>query len=295
MIWFLKIVIFATLTVVPLNIALARQQQVPTAVVQSATPTIDASVTAVALADVMRTERGGDWWPVTRRGEWGPADRYGEWAGHFVTQGLKWGVSPVIVACVAYAESRYHATPPTLWKHVCTNVYVDPRCSAPGPCNPEQVRKCRPVRANVAESGMMQVLWNDASTRIGYHACTGKQLSRNKTEAQAILGNPEVGICVGAYELSKWQRWGTVGGFGLIKCRLPGQRGVGCPNRMTPRDAISVDFFKFHPELLRFHWVAFYNWGSNRWRGNGYPRHVLWCYKRYKRALAKRALQPSPR
>jgi len=224
------------------------------------------------------------------RPSWGPAKHYDRFARLFVENGRRWGVDPVLVACIAYAESRYHIKPPRLWVTRCKTRLVG--CDRPGPCNPRRVKTCKPVHLNTEEAGMMQVLWHDRSTREGYRLCTGRKLTGKRTVRQDKLSAPEVSVCVGAYELARWKRWAYRGGYGRIRC---GRRGGVCRNRLTPRRKRNRAFFTRHPDLAGIFWSSFYNWGSNKWVGNGYARKVAWCYRRYtKRIGATRKARSIP-
>lgn len=229
---------------------------------------------------------------------WGKSARYLEYAKLFVKNGRRWKVDPLLVACVAFAESRFRVTAPPLYLNRCKTVLQG--CNRPGPCH-KRVRwkkVCKRTHVNTEEAGMMQVLWYDGSTRKGYAKCTGKKLvrrARTRTLARARahkqLMPPKVAICVGTYEMSQWKRWAYVGGYGRIRCHTRKSRGSRyCANRLKPRKKRNVSFFKKHPQLKRHFWVSFYNWGSNNWAGNFYPRFVLGCYKRFKDRMAKRVV-----
>lgn len=217
-----------------------------------------------------------------RRANWGNARHYDKYARLFVRHGRRWGIDPVLVACVAMAESRYKKRPPPLYRQKCQVKMFG--CHNPGPCYPHWRKVCRKVKVNVAEAGMMQVLYHDGSTRQGYKACTGLKLLGSKAEKQRKLRPLDVAICVGTYELSKWKKWATKGGYGRIKC---GKKNGRCSRRMTPKKLANISFFQRYPKLKQLFWVSFYNWGSNRWKGNSYPRKVLWCYQSYQKKISK--------
>lgn len=213
----------------------------------------------------------------------GDVHRYPEFARLFVKNGRRWGIDPAIVACVAYIESGFRARPRPVWTKKCRTKLVGSCTRRPGPCYPRYKKICKRVRRDAGEAGILQTLWYDKSTRVGYKLCTGKKLfakcgrsrKTRRSCAKKRLSLLKVAVCVGSYELSKWKRWATKGGYGRIKRR----------HRMKPRAKRNVAFFKRHPKLLKFFWVARFNWGSNKWIGNGYPRAVLYCYKRLKRGI----------
>jgi hypothetical protein len=238
---------------------------------------------------------------------YGRKGNFARYAALFVKYGRQWKVDPVIVACVAFAESRFRAEPPKLMRTVCRQKLYG--CRNPGPCYRHGWKKvCKEKWINTAEAGMMQVLWYDGSTRAGYKACTGKKLfgwrwarEKRKRIAQARLSVPKVAICVGSYELSKWKKWALYGGYGKIRCKSrhykPKPGAIRCHKRMKPRHKWNVKFFAKYRGLRKHFWVSFYNWGSNSWKGNFYPRRVLYCYRQYKQALrllvAKRNKTPA--
>jgi hypothetical protein len=223
--------------------------------------------------------------------------KYGEFARHFVAYGRRWKVDPLLIACVARIESGYKATPHARWSTSCTTSRG--ACvKGISPCLPIYQTLCKRVRITAGEAGMMQVLWYDRSTRAGYKLCTGQKLlvrgsrAQRVREARAKLNVPKVAICVGAYELGKWRSWAMKGGHGLIRCKRYWQKPKGeikCPLRMRPRTKWNVQFFRRNRDLRPHFWVSFYNWGSNKWVGNAYPRAVLTCYKRYSAAIRKLA------
>lgn len=243
-------------------------------------------VLAADIAAVMKSK-----WKRSK----GHHSTYGRLAKLFVKNGRRWKVDPVLIACVAAAESRFRLNPPKLMAKVCREQQVG--CSKPGPCWRHRWKTvCKRKQINVAESGMMQVLWYDRSTREGYKQCTGKKLfswrwgrAKRKRIAQKTLSKPEVGICVGSYELSKWKKWALYGGYGKIRCKnrsyKPKAGAIRCHKRMKPRAKRNVRFFAKYPLLRPLFWVSFYNWGSNAWKGNHYPRRVLYCYHQYKQAI----------
>ncbi len=213
--------------------------------------------TATEISSAMRAS----WKP-----SWGDKAKYYGYAKLFVKNAGRWGVSPLVVACVAYAESRYHATPPKLMRERCRTKLVG--CNQPGPCWPRYKRICKRVQINTAEAGMMQVLFYDRSTKVGYKKCTGRKLTGRRAARKRKLSSPEVAICVGTYELSKWKRW-------------VGKR----KRRQRPRAKANKAFFRRHPKLLQYFWTGRYNWGSNRWVGNSYPRVIALCVQRYQRHI----------
>jgi hypothetical protein len=231
------------------------------------------SLGAKEMLRVMRTHPG-----KTK----GDVKRYPEFAAHFVTYGRRWKVDPIIVACVAYIESGFKAKPPTLWKTKCIDRLVGNCGRRPGPCYPQWKKVCRRVKRSAGEAGMLQTLWYDKSTREGYKLCTGKKLKGTKAKKKRLLSPPKVAICVGAYELSKWKRWATKGGYGRIRRS----------QRMTPKSKRNVSFFKRNPSLRKHFWVSFHNWGSNKWVGNGYPRAVLSCFKRFRAGIKQNRSKP---
>ncbi len=237
----------------------------------------------------------------------GDVHRYQEFARLFVKNGRRWGVDPVIVACVAYIESGFRARPRPVWKTKCREKLVGSCTRRPGPCYPRYKKICRKVRLDAGESGILQSLWYDKSTRIGYKLCTGKKLfakcgrsrKARRSCAKKRLSPPKIAVCVGTYELSKWKRWAYKGGHGRIPCwrykrwkrKTPRKGWRWCPIRMKPQRKRNVRFFKRNPGLRQFFWVSFMNWGSNKWVGNGYPRAVLYCYKRLKRGIKENRLK----
>lgn len=238
------------------------------------TVTISAAENTMLANDIAATMRDH------RKTNWGKAKHYDKYARLFVRHGRRWGVDPILVACVAMAESRYRRRPPALYRQKCINKMIG--CSRPGPCYPRWKKICRKVKVNVAEVGMMQVLYYDKSTHLGYKFCTGKKLIGNKEQKQRNLRPFDIAICVGSYELSRWKKWALYGGYGRIRCVK--KDGI-CSKRMTPKYPANVSFFQRYPKLRRFFWVSYYNWGSNRWKGNSYPRKVLWCYQSYERKI----------
>lgn len=237
-------------------------------------------------------------WARTKgKHRWGKAARYTEYAKLFVENGRRWGVDPLLVACVAFAESRFRVKAPPLYATRCETKLIG--CSKPGPCHRVRWEKtCKKVQLNTEEAGMMQVLWYDGSTADGYMKCTGKKLmkrARTRTLARAKahkqLVPVKVAICVGAYEMSRWKKWALHGGYGRIRCNKRRTRGNKyCINRLRPKNKRNVKFFKNHPNLRKHFWISFYNWGSNNWAGNFYPRFVLGCYKRFKTLVEKRVV-----
>jgi len=225
---------------------------------------------------------------------WGSKSNFDHYAQLFVQYGRKWHVDPLIVACVTYAESRFRVKPPRLMATRCKTKLVG--CSRPGPCyRTRWVKTSKRVQINTAEAGMMQVLWYDRSTREGYQKCTGKKLFRGRHHraqrrklAQRRLSVPRVAVCVGTYELSRWRRWALWGGYGRIRCgRASKNTAYKCTNRMRPRKKRNIRFFAKYPSLKPHFWTVFYNWGSNTWKGNHYPRRVLYCYHQYRQAIRK--------
>lgn len=111
----------------------------------------------------------------SRKANWGPVVNYQRYARLFVVNGRRWKVDPVIVACVAYAESRYHVEAARLYRTRCKSVKVG--CSdKPGPCRwlPDAMRwrkTCKRVWINTAETGMMQVLYHSKNAFWGYGHC----------------------------------------------------------------------------------------------------------------------------
>jgi len=228
----------------------------------------------------------------------GDVKRHLDYARYFIKYGSKWGVDPLLLAAVGYTESGFRAKPLNRYGSRCG--MVNTRRCGPGPCPPRWERVCKRYRITAGEVGLMQVLWYDKSTRVGYKLCTGKdlltkrqwqRLKRDKKEsiiAKIFIRRPDIAICVGAYELSKWKQWAYKGGNGSIACwrykrwrrNKPLSGWKWCPLRMTPRREHNVRFFKRYPELRRHFWVSFHNWGSNKWAGNWYPSAVLRTYKR---------------
>lgn len=253
-------VLSLAMIVVALLLALflvTRPAKAKTPVTGAGTPVSTAKMLETAMRD-------------SRKSSWGAVSRYEELAQLFVKNATRWGVDPVLVACVTMAESRFHVKAPPLYRDKCTFRLVG--CDRPGPCNGRYVKRCKRVQVNRAEAGMMQVLWFDKSTERGYKECTGHRLTGSRTVRQAKLSPPKVAICVGTYELAKWKQWATKGGYG----RIPRWR------RMKIRGKASTSFFNRYPELRSLVWVRWYNWGSNKWVGNGYARVVLSCVRRFR-------------
>jgi hypothetical protein len=220
-----------------------------------------------------------------RKRHWGPVKEYPKLAKLFVKYGKRWKIDPILVAAVAYTESRYQLRPKMYAKR-CQ--WKGNYCNKPGPCykfNWKYTKICKTVLVNKDESGMMQVLYYDKSTRQGYYKCTGKRLTGTRKQRREKLSPVDVSICVGTYELAKWKKWTYYGGWGTIKCRKRGMRTKYCPLRLKPRKEKNIKFFTKYPRLKRHFWISFYNWGSNRWKGNFYPRFVLWMYMKYKRII----------
>ena len=213
----------------------------------------------------------------SRKANWGPEMHYQEYARLFVTNGRRWKVDPVIVACVAYAESRYHVQAARLYRKRCRTIRVG--CpDRPGPCLwlPDDKRwktTCKRVWINTAETGMMQVLYHGKNAYWGYKHCTGKTLTGTRRQKKALLKPPAVSICVGAYILGKLKKWAS-------------KR----PWKMRPRSVKSKAFFA--TAVMRQHfWTAFYNWGTAGWATkapfNGYPRVIAGCWRRYTNAMRR--------
>lgn len=203
-----------------------------------------------------------------RKANWGPAKNYPEYARLFVTNGRRWKVDPVIVACVAYAESRYHVEAPKLVREKCTITYRG--CDKPGPCpRTKIVKTCRKQWVNNQEAGMMQVDNRQRFVRVGYKACTGRRLTGGRAERIRKLRPPAVAICVGSYALSVF-------------------KAIAKRRRFKPKLPRNVRFFTVSwPGLLRHFWVSFYNWGPNKRRHNGYPRVIAGCWRRYTNAIGR--------
>jgi hypothetical protein len=238
-------------------------------------------VLAGDIAHAMRTH----WRP-----HWAKRLHYDRYARLFVKNARRWKVDPVLVACVAYAESRYQPRP-VMWAKRCKWISGASRCNKPGPCyrfDWKYKKVCKSVKVNKDESGMMQVLYYDGSTRKGYKLCTGKRLRGKRGQRRRALMPVKVSICVGTYELAKWKKWARYGGWGRIRCRRRGHRTKYCPLRLQPRAKRNRAFFTKWPKLKRHFWVAFYNWGSNFWKGNFYPRYIAGCYHRYTKSIRKR-------
>ena len=226
-------------------------------------------VTAAEIADAM-TKR---WKP-----SWGRQEKFPGYARLFVKYGRRWKVDPVLVAAVAYTESRYRENP-KLFRMKCT--FSVPTCSKPGPCyrfNWKWKKTCKKVLVNQAEAGMMQVLYYDRSTHEGYKKCTGKRLRGRKEKKKRLLRPVNVAVCVGTYELAKWKTWATVGGYGKVRKRW----------RMRPKFKRDVAFYRQYPRLKKFFWVTWYNAGSNVFKNNGYSRKVLWMFMQYNKEIQQR-------
>lgn len=200
-----------------------------------------------------------------KRINWGDKTQFKKYAKLFVKYGNKWKVDSLLVACVAYTESRYHIEAPKLFRKLCKNKYVG--CDKPGPCSRTKITAvCKRTWVNNQESGMMQV--DNRWANNGYKACTGKTLTGNRQARIKKLLPPEVSICVGAKILSVYKKW-----------------AMSRKKRMIPRARRNKRHFNNYPGLRKFFWVSFYNWGPNKWRGNFYPRVVTSCWRRYRNTI----------
>lgn len=220
---------------------------------EPAQPTVTAGKIATAMAD-------------SRKANWGPAMHYQEYARLFVANGRRWGIDPVIVACVAYAESRYHVQAPKLMRKRCKVTYKG--CDRPGPCRTVHTQDCPIIWVNNQEAGMMQVDNRQRFARVGFKHCTGLKLTGGRVERMRKLRPPAVAICVGAYALSV---------FKAIAKRV----------RYKPKLPRNRRFFTNWPGLRRHFWVAMYNFGPSKRRRNGYPRVIAGCWRRYMKLIRK--------
>lgn len=187
--------------------------------------------------------------------------KFNKYAELFIKYGIKWKVNPILASCVGLVESRYRENPKT-FARICR---VKNNCPyKPGPCYLKKIwtKTCQIERVNKNEEGMMQVLYNDKSTRIGYKRCTGDNLRWRREP----LRKPSTAICIGMYELSNWRRW------------------VRLTWWAKPKGAFYKSFFRKNPNLKKFFYVGFYNWGPRN-ISNSYPRRVLQCYQRYARRI----------
>ncbi|MCK5019355.1 MAG: hypothetical protein KAS32_20005 [Candidatus Peribacteraceae bacterium] len=184
--------------------------------------------------------------------------KFKDYAKLFIENGKRWKVDPVLASCVGLIESRY-TEKLILRKKICVTGYY---CDSVGKCSFRD--KCVRVRVNTNDEGMMQVLWIDRSTKVGFKKCTGKKLKDRK---QLHKANPN--ICIGIYEMAKWKEW---------KQRTRQNR------RLKPISKWNRYFFIRNPLLRKFYYIGFYNWGP-RHIGNAYPRMVLLCYQRYMKRL----------
>ncbi len=208
----------------------------------------------------------------SRKADWGPAMHYQRYARLFVTNGNRWGVDPVIVACIAYAESRYHVEAPKLYRKVCKTTYKG--CDRPGPCRTKHTVKCRRQWVNNQEAGMMQVDNRQRFARVGYKLCTGKALTGGRRARMKKLRPPAVAICVGAYALSVF-------------------KAIAKRRRFKPKLPRNVRHFNNWPGLRWHFWTAMYNWGPSKRRRNGYPRVIAGCWRRYMKII-KRTMRGRP-
>jgi hypothetical protein len=255
---------------------------IATGLVQSTLPV--KNVTAEEIAYCMKK---------SHKPSWGDVKRYPEYARLFIKNGKRWGINSVVIAGLAYTESRYHEVAPKLMRKVCKNSMVG--CpDRPGPCYWRSGEKrfketCKMKWINHAETGMLQVLWYSGAAKRGYRHCTGMELKGNRKQKKALLNPARVGICVGAYEMSIYKKWYT---------RRANSKHRWTRLRMRPRSKHNKAFFATYPHVLKWFWTSFYNWGSGSWPlkppHNGYPRVVLsqamkyWKMIRQRRATAGR-------
>jgi len=188
--------------------------------------------------------------------------KFQRYADLFVKNATLWKVNPILVSCVAYTESTYKENPNTYVKR-CGGIH--PLCGKrPGPCPELPVTSCRMVQINKAEEGMMQVLFYDTSTKVCYKMCTGKRYTK-----RALLRPPHVAICVGTCEMAKWRAW---------------HKRANRWGKYNPKKLYHKKFFWSNKHLLKYYYIAFYNWGPRN-VGNIYPLKVLRCYRKYVRHI----------